>query len=34
MDEGFDELQIVQWEFEGNKEERKRWSMWLQIDGK
>lgn len=34
MDEGFDELQSVQWEFQGNEEERKRWSMWLQVDGK
>lgn len=33
-EEGFDELQKVQWEFEGNEEERARWRMWLQIDGK
>lgn len=32
--EGFDEIQKVQWEFQGNDEERRRWSMWLQLDGK
>ncbi|EIM90535.1 PNK3P-domain-containing protein [Stereum hirsutum FP-91666 SS1] len=34
MEEGFDEIQKVQWQFEGSEEERQRWSMWLQIDGK
>lgn len=34
MDEGFYEVRKVNWRFEGDEEARKRWSMWLQIDGK
>ncbi|KZT29942.1 PNK3P-domain-containing protein, partial [Neolentinus lepideus HHB14362 ss-1] len=33
-DEGFEEVRTVNWVFEGDEEERRRWSMWLQIDGK
>jgi len=31
MDEGFREIRKVNWVFEGNDEERKRWSRWLEI---
>ncbi|TFY66830.1 hypothetical protein EVG20_g4266, partial [Dentipellis fragilis] len=34
IDEGFASIQHVPWVFEGTEEEEKRWSMWLQIDGK
>jgi len=34
LTEGFSEIIKVNWVFEGSEEERKRWSMWLQIDGK
>jgi len=34
MEEGFSEIKIVNWVFEGTDEERTFWSMWLQIDGK
>ncbi|KAG0706419.1 polynucleotide kinase 3 phosphatase-domain-containing protein [Suillus ampliporus] len=34
LTEGFSEIIKVNWVFEGCEEERKRWSMWLQIDGK
>ncbi|KAI0710408.1 PNK3P-domain-containing protein [Cerioporus squamosus] len=34
VDEGFYEVRTVNWQFEGDEEARKRWSMWLQIDGK
>ena len=34
LDEGFREIKQVNWVFEGDEEERKRWNMWLQIDGK
>lgn len=34
LDEGFAEIKGVNWVFEGDEEERRRWSMWLQIDGK
>ena len=34
LDEGFAEIKRVNWVFEGEEEERRRWSMWLQIDGK
>ena len=34
MDEGFDEIKHVNWVFEGSDEERSRWNMWLQLDGK
>ena len=33
-DEGFSEIKNVHWVFEGTEEEKKYWSMWLQIDGK
>ncbi|KAH9994624.1 polynucleotide kinase 3 phosphatase-domain-containing protein [Russula vinacea] len=32
--EGFSEVQDLPWRFEGSEEERRHWSMWLQIDGK
>jgi bifunctional polynucleotide phosphatase/kinase len=32
--EGFVEVRDIPWRFEGNEEERRHWSMWLQIDGK
>lgn len=32
--EGFSEIKRVNWVFEGDEGVRKRWSMWLQIDGK
>jgi bifunctional polynucleotide phosphatase/kinase len=32
--EGFKELRYVNWVFEGSDEERRRWNMWLQLDGK
>ncbi|KAI0928143.1 hypothetical protein AcV5_005807 [Taiwanofungus camphoratus] len=34
LTEGFTEIKKVNWIFEGNEEERWRWSMWLQIDSK
>ncbi|KAF8504317.1 polynucleotide kinase 3 phosphatase-domain-containing protein [Russula emetica] len=34
MNEGFSEVRDVPWRFEGSEEERRHWSMWLQIDGK
>ncbi|PPQ66882.1 hypothetical protein CVT26_009822 [Gymnopilus dilepis] len=34
MSEGYSEIKKVNWVFEGTEEERQRWSMWLQIDGK
>ncbi|KAI1790709.1 PNK3P-domain-containing protein [Ganoderma leucocontextum] len=34
VDEGFSEVRKVNWVFDGDEEARKRWSMWLQIDGK
>ncbi|RDX45439.1 PNK3P-domain-containing protein [Lentinus brumalis] len=34
VDEGFYEVRKVNWQFEGDEDARKRWSMWLQIDGK
>ncbi|KAI0713316.1 PNK3P-domain-containing protein [Earliella scabrosa] len=34
VDEGFSEVRKVNWVFEGDEEARKRWNMWLQIDGK
>jgi len=33
-EEGFREVRRVNWVFEGTDEERRRWNMWLQIDGK
>ncbi|KAI0067096.1 PNK3P-domain-containing protein [Artomyces pyxidatus] len=32
--EGFTEVRAVNWVFEGSEEEKRNWSMWLQIDGK
>ncbi|KAI0260764.1 polynucleotide kinase 3 phosphatase-domain-containing protein, partial [Gloeopeniophorella convolvens] len=32
--EGFAEVRDIPWVFEGSEEERRCWSMWLQIDGK
>ncbi|KAF9228631.1 PNK3P-domain-containing protein [Gyrodon lividus] len=32
--EGLSEVNKVNWMFEGDEEARRRWSMWLQIDGK
>jgi len=34
LKEGFTEIKKVNWVFEGTEEERKYWSMWLQVDGK
>jgi len=34
LSEGFSEVKKVNWVFEGTEEEKKNWSMWLQIDGK
>ncbi|OBZ75300.1 Bifunctional polynucleotide phosphatase/kinase [Grifola frondosa] len=34
IEEGFSEVKRVNWVFEGGEEERRRWSMWLQINGK
>jgi bifunctional polynucleotide phosphatase/kinase len=32
--EGFDEIKRVNWVFQGDADEKRRWCMWLQIDGK
>ncbi|KAF7971630.1 hypothetical protein HWV62_20656 [Athelia sp. TMB] len=34
LSEGFSEIKTVNWVFQGSEEARKRWSMWLQLDGK
>ncbi|KAF8803640.1 PNK3P-domain-containing protein [Phlegmacium glaucopus] len=34
MTEGFSEIKKVNWVFTGTEEEKRYWSMWLQIDGK
>ena len=34
VEEGFAEVRKVNFIFEGDQEARRRWSMWLQIDGK
>ena len=34
MTEGFFEIKKVNWVFAGTEEEKRYWSMWLQIDGK
>lgn len=34
LSEGFSEVIKINWIFEGDEEARKRWNMWLQIDGK
>jgi hypothetical protein len=33
MSEGFSEIKTVNWVFEGDAEAKRRWSMWLQLDG-
>lgn len=33
VEEGFDELKQVNFRFEGDEEERKKWNMWLEVDG-
>jgi len=33
-DEGYSEIKRINWVFNGSDEEKSRWSMWLQIDGK
>ncbi|KIL68653.1 hypothetical protein M378DRAFT_158497 [Amanita muscaria Koide BX008] len=33
-DEGYTEIKKINWVFQGTEQERKHWSMWLQIDGK
>ena len=33
-EEGFQEIRRVNWVFEGSDEERARWNMWLQLEGK
>jgi bifunctional polynucleotide phosphatase/kinase len=32
-DEGFAEVRRVEFVFEGSAEERRRWGMWLSLDG-
>ncbi|GBE82578.1 Bifunctional polynucleotide phosphatase/kinase [Sparassis crispa] len=34
LNEGFTQIRKVNWTFEGDEEQRQRWSMWLQIDGR
>ncbi|KAF9257815.1 PNK3P-domain-containing protein [Marasmius fiardii PR-910] len=34
LDEGFLEIKKINWVFEGDEEERRHWSMWLQLEGK
>ena len=34
LSEGFQEIRKVNFVFEGTEEEKRNWSMWLQIDGK
>lgn len=34
LDEGFSEIKQVNFVFDGSEEERRRWGMWLQIEGK
>ncbi|KAI0340139.1 PNK3P-domain-containing protein [Trametopsis cervina] len=34
LDEGFSEIKEVNFKFEGDAEERRRWNMWLQLEGK
>ncbi|KAJ3896711.1 polynucleotide kinase 3 phosphatase-domain-containing protein [Lentinula edodes] len=34
LSEGYSEIKQVNWIFEGTEEEKKNWSMWLQIEGK
>ncbi|KAF5372986.1 hypothetical protein D9758_001788 [Tetrapyrgos nigripes] len=34
LSEGFSEIRQVNWSFQGSEEERKYWSMWLQLEGK
>ena len=32
--EGFSEIKKVNWVFEGSDEEKARYNMWLQVEGK
>jgi bifunctional polynucleotide phosphatase/kinase len=34
LSEGFVEIKNVNWVFQGTDDEKRHWSMWLQIDGK
>lgn len=34
LSEGISEIKKVNWVFNGSEEEKRHWSMWLQIDGK
>jgi len=34
LEEGFGEIKKVNWVFNGTEEEKRHWSLWLQIDGK
>ena len=34
VEEGYTEVRKVNWVFEGPEGAKRRWSMWLQIDGK
>lgn len=34
LEEGFAEIKKVNWIFSGDAEERRYWSMWLQVEGK
>jgi hypothetical protein len=33
MSEGFSEIKTINWVFEEDAEAKRRWSMWLQLDG-
>ncbi|KAF8623947.1 hypothetical protein AX15_006112 [Amanita polypyramis BW_CC] len=33
-EEGYSEIKRINWGFQGSEEEKHRWSMWLQIDGR
>jgi len=32
ISEGFTEIKIIHWVFDGDAEAKRRWSMWLQLD--
>ncbi|KAF9456500.1 polynucleotide kinase 3 phosphatase-domain-containing protein [Collybia nuda] len=34
LSEGISEIKKVNWVFDGSEEEKRHWSMWLQVDGK
>ncbi|KAG7086722.1 hypothetical protein E1B28_002656 [Marasmius oreades] len=34
LSEGFSEIRKINWVFEGNEEERRHWSMWMQLEGR